>query len=139
MVGAIVVYCVVQKAMFSRYVLLDSSSSGFRNGFLLFFAGGVFSSFFLQAFIVLKPDKLDKNAAFAAFWLHHAKKALVKYGDFWYFGYDAVLTCGLLFTLLCFSTLPLLSLQSQLLFNRDFAKVIALKLRRADFLERILS
>ena len=44
-----------------------------------------------------------------------------------------------LFTLLVFSLLPLLSLQSQLLFNRDFARVIALKLRRAEFLERILS
>ena len=71
--------------------------------------------------------------------MHCIKMRLVKYADFWYFGYDVVLTFGLLFTLLCFSMLPLLSLQSQLLFNRDFAKVIALKLRRAEFLERILS
>ena len=92
-----------------------------------------------KQFIILKPDELDKDAAFSTFWLHHAKKALVKYGNFWYFGYDAVLTCGLLFTLLCFSALPLLSLQSQLLFNRYFAKVIGLKLRRAAFLERVLS
>jgi len=67
------------------------------------------------------------------------KRSLIKFADFWYFGFDAGLTLGLLFTLLCFSLFPLLSLQSQLLFNRNFAKVIALKLRRAAFLEHLLS
>ena len=48
-VEAIVEYCVVQKSMFSKYIVLESSSIGFRNGFLLFFAGSLFSSFFFQA------------------------------------------------------------------------------------------
>jgi len=138
-VGIVSAYCLLSAAMFSQYVTLGASGVGFRNGFLLFFGGGLFSSFFIQAFVSLRLAKLDKGASLTTHAAHLLKKSFIDYADFWYFGYDTVLTFGVLFTLLCFSMLPLLSLQSQLLFNRDFAKVIALKLRRAEFLERILS
>ena len=51
----------------------------------------------------------------------------------------SVLSSSLIFLLSVFSMLPLLRLQSMVLFNRDFAKVIQTKLSRVELLKRILS
>jgi len=81
---------------------------------------------------VFRPSKVDGIQKLIS-------SHITKYVDFWYLAVDAVLACSLLLSLLCFASLPLLSVQSQILFNREFAKVIALKLRRAKIRQRILA
>ena len=94
---------------------------------LLFaFAGVLVNSFVLQLFATLKPGGV-------------LKRVLLDYSNFWYFVMDTGITLLLISALLLLSLLPLLRLQSLILFNRDFAKVIASKLRRAELLKRILS
>ena len=52
---------------------------------------------------------------------------------------DLIVSGTIILSLSILAMLPLLRLQSAALFNRDFAKVIATKLRRAELLKRILS
>jgi len=137
--GMVSLYAWAASAMLSSYVVLDLSSTGWSNGILLFFGGALFSSYLISVAVLFSPAKRNANATSLSLLVAAVKASLVRFADFWYFGWDAVLSSVLLFTLLIFSLLPLLSLQSQLLFNRDFARVIAIKLRRAEFLERILS
>ena len=72
--------------------------------------------------------------------LAQLKLSIIEAADFFYFISDALICGGLLLSLFLLSLLPLLTIQSSLLFrSRDFAKVISRKLRHADLLERILS
>ena len=69
-----------------------------------------------------------------------AKLRVIAMADFFYFISDALICWLLLTSLFLLSLLPLLTLQSSVLFrSQNFARVIAKKLRHADLLERILS
>jgi len=131
--GTIVGYSILLHTLFSPYVVLNGSQAGIQNGFLLFLGGGLASSYVIQMLAMLDSVQPGHSKSFTF------RMSMNTYADFWYFWFDWMLAFGLLLTLLCLSLLPLLSLQSQLLFNRNFAKVVSSKLRRTAFLERILS
>ena len=67
------------------------------------------------------------------------KSKLIEFADSYYFVMDVLISSSLILALSILSMLPLLRLQSMILFNRDFAKVIQTKLSRAELLKRILS
>ena len=70
--------------------------------------------------------------------LQKIKVFFIDLADYYYFMMDVALSMGLIVILSILSMLPLLWLQSSVLFNRDFAKVIQTKLSRAALLKRIL-
>lgn len=62
-----------------------------------------------------------------------------RYSSFWLICYDAIILYVSIFILWCLSFLPLLQLQTRLLYNAHFAKATDLKMKRADLLNQILA
>jgi len=121
------------------YCDLSWSSSGRTNALLLLFAALLQSTFVLQLLVTLRPPR-PADAENAIVRIGYAcKSAFISLADYWYYVMDLVVSGTIICTLSILAMLPLLSLQSAALFNRDFAKVIATKLRRAELLKRILS
>ncbi|KAL1498896.1 hypothetical protein AB1Y20_013418 [Prymnesium parvum] len=134
----IVLYVFLHHQLLSQYILLDFSWNGFLNVVLLIFSGGSVGSLLIQVFAVLESTKfvdprLDGHASI------RVKAALRRYSEFWYFGFDAAVSLTLSLVWILIAMMPILYLQSRLLFNRDFANVITLKIRRSEFLTKLLS
>jgi len=104
---------------------------------LLFFAAMLFTTYCLQLLVTLEPP--SERAVVCCSAGSRFKALLIDFADYYYFVMDVGLSLMLILLLSIFSTLPLLRLQSSVLFNRDFAKVIQTKLSRAELLKRILS
>lgn len=111
------------------------TEAGRTNGLILTFAGMLVTTYILQLLVTLRPPTLETaSCVLGPIWA-----AFIDYADYWYFVMDMIITTLLITTLLLLSLLPLLSVQSLILFNRDFAQVIATKLRRAELLKRIVT
>jgi hypothetical protein len=119
----------------------DVIAVNWNNVGLLLFAALLISTYVLQLLVTLEPPKpppKGKRACSEGPW-PPVKRALIAYADAWYYLMDAIITSVLIGTLSILSLLPLLRLQSKIIFNRDFAMVISTKLSRAELLKRILS
>jgi hypothetical protein len=136
----IIVCCVIAgflsatEEIVKPYCDMTWAGGGRANAGLLIFAAMLLSTYFLQLFATLSPP-----ADGACFGLGRIKKWLVELADFYYFAMDVFLSASLIFALSVLAMLPLLRLQSIVLFNRGFARVISAKLSRAALLKRILS
>jgi len=133
--GVIVVYFYVLDVVVSPYCTFGWSGAGARMAVLHVFTGALFTTFWLQLLATLDVPKPKAPRTLFV----RIKCAITAYADWWYFVMDTIVSGTLIFTLLLLGLLPLLRLQSLILFNREFAKVIAAKLRRAELLKRILS
>lgn len=121
-----------------------------HNWGLLLFGGLLLNTYVLQLLVTLadapsrKALEKSKEGKYTAGpvvrLLAAAKLRVIGLADYFYFLNDALI-CGLLLaSLFLLSLLPLLTLQSSVLFrSRDFARVIAKKISHAELLERILS
>lgn len=114
---------------------LTLSAAGWSNAGLFLFAALLLSTYVLQLCATLRPPGDDACCGLGG----RLKRQLIEFADFYYFGMDVCLSLSLIFMLSVLSMLPLLRLQSMILFNREFAKVIQTKLSRAALLKRILS
>ena len=121
-----------------------------HNWGLLVFGGLLLNTYVLQLCATLadapskralkKDSKGKYRAGILTRALAWAKLRVIAMADFFYFISDALICWLLLTSLFLLSLLPLLTLQSSVLFrSQNFARVIAKKLRHADLLERILS
>jgi len=125
----------LQYELAHRVCTYNWTAAGRSNGLLLSFAGALMLTYVLQLLVTLRPPPAEGPRGFLApVWA-----LLIDFADFWYFVMDAVVTMLLINLILLLAMLPLLSVQSLILFNRDFAKVIATKLRRAELLKRIVA
>ena len=145
--------CVVAYGYFVEWYAVQTSclSADNHNWGLLVFGGLLLNTYALQLFVTLadvpsrralaQKDKAGKyRAGPLTRGLAWAKLRVIAMADFFYFINDALICWLLLTSLFLLSLLPLLTLQSSVLFrSQNFARVIAKKLRHADLLERILS
>ena len=115
---------------------LTWSVKGRTNAGLLLLASLLYTTFWLQLFVTLERPSEVGNKCVSI--LQKIKVFFIDLADYYYFMMDVALSMGLIVILSILSMLPLLWLQSSVLFNRDFAKVIQTKLSRAALLKRIL-
>ena len=150
--AAVLAGCVVAYGYFVDWYAMQMAclSAERHNWGLLVFGGLLLNTYVLQLCVTLadapskralKKDKAGKyRAGILTRGLAWAKLRVIAMADFFYLINDALICWVLLTSLFLLSLLPLLTLQSSVLFrSQNFARVIAKKLRHADLLERILS
>jgi len=135
--------CLLLHYLTCDYVVFTWSVEGRTNAYIFFYVALLISTYVTQLLVTLEPPpdpaKEDRQGSACGRACAAIKGSLIAYADAWYFLMDVIITLTLISTLSILSWLPLLRLQSMALFNRDFARVIATKLTRAELLKRILA